>query len=468
MPDRHLFIESITWSAHQLVMRFRLNELSFSTVYWYPDTDLIDLERRFGRLFVERLFVHAALFEGNKIASLRPRTVNLGPYAHHHTEALEKLWSTVFHNVWAQWRYENGLPKEQPPRFASSPEKNGNDPVRRDRDGKNVLLFCGGGKDSLVSMKLLERADIPFASFAYASSVYGPAKPQFRLIDRLLDQGKPARRHQQIVMDDFFDAPVLDLFGDEIGVHTITAAETPSSIFATLPLLLAHGYSHAVMGHEASANRGNLIWSETGEDVNHQWGKSVEAERLLDEYVRSQLVSDIGVFSVLMPIHDVVIFELLRRDESAIGATHSCNIAKPWCKRCPKCAYVWLNYRAHLSQKPVEDLFGEDLLEVPDNYAFFHDMVGLGKHTPFECIGQVEESRLALALCKTRGLLGPTGQKLAAQLPPLDVHGVLETFTRVDAESARLPDEFAQGIVTQMNDAAISCRERILRQLEGN
>ncbi len=36
---------------------------------------------------------------------------------------------------------------------------------------------------------------------------------------------------------------------------------------------------------------------------------------------------------------------------------------------------------------------------------FFHDMVGLGEHTPFECIGQVEESRLALALCRLAPLL---------------------------------------------------------------
>jgi len=465
MRDRRLSLASITWSERELVMRFSLDELSFSTVYWYPDTNLLDLERRFGRDFVERLFVHAALFEVNKIASLRPRTLDLGPYAHHHTEALERLWSTVFHNVWAQWRYENDLPDEKPPRFASEPRKGGGEPVRRDRDSGEVLLFCGGGKDSLVSMKLLERAGIPFASFAYSSSIYGPAKPQFRLIDRLLDQGKPTRRHRQIVMDDFFDAPVLELFGDELGVKTITAAETPSSIFATLPLLLAHGYSHAVLGHEASANRGNLVWDATGEDVNHQWGKSVEAERLLDEYVRSELVSDIGVFSVLMPVHDVVIFELLRRDEAALGATHSCNIAKPWCKRCPKCAYVWLNYRAHLSDEPVAAMFGEDLLEVPDNHAFFHDIVGLGEHTPFECIGQVEESRLALALCEARGLLGPRGRALAARMPRLDAGAVLASFARVDPGSARLPQGFGPPIVAQMHEAAASCRERVLALL---
>jgi hypothetical protein len=58
--------------------------------YRYPDVDLIDLDRRFGREFMGRIHIHSALFEINKIASLRPHVLDLGPYAHHHTEALER------------------------------------------------------------------------------------------------------------------------------------------------------------------------------------------------------------------------------------------------------------------------------------------------------------------------------------------------------------------------------------------
>ena len=149
MRDRILTIESITWSEHQLVMRFSLDELAFSTVYWYPDTDLLGLERRFGRGLVERMFVHAALFEVNKIASLRPRILDLGSYARYHTVALERLWTTVFHKVWAQWRYENDLPHEGPPRWASAAVADGKRPGCRDRDAGEMLLFCGGGSHRL-------------------------------------------------------------------------------------------------------------------------------------------------------------------------------------------------------------------------------------------------------------------------------------------------------------------------------
>lgn len=463
--ERRLRLESVTWSQHQLVMRFGFDALSFSTVYWYPDVDLLDLDRRYGRGFMERVHVHAALFEINKIASLRPRSLDLGPYARHHTVALERLWRAVFDRVWAQWRYENDLPDERPPAWLSHPVAASGAPLRRDRRADELLLFCGGGKDSLVAMKLLERGGLPFASYAYASSAYGAARRQLELIDWLLDHGAARRRHRQIVIDDFIDAPVLDLYGEALGVRTFTAAETPSSIFGALPVLLDRGYPAAVLGHEASANRGNLVWPRTGEEINHQWGKSLAAERLLDDYLRAELVEDLGVFSVLMPIHDVVIFELLRRDQPALPATHSCNVHKPWCRRCPKCAYVWLGYRAHLPAPAALAVLAEDLLEVPDNQGFFRDLLGLGAHTPFECIGHIEESRLALALCAARGLLGPCGRALAAELPPLDVPPVLDRYLRVDLDAARLPAALAASVAPQMHDAAAAARDRITMTL---
>ncbi len=442
-------------------MRFGFDELAFQTVYWYPDVDLDELDRRYGRDVMERIHVHSALFEVNKLASLRPRVLDLGPYARHHTRALQQLWQAIYRGVWAQWRYENDLPDEPGPVWHGAPVAAHTRPVARDHRSDAALLFCGGGKDSLVAMKLLERAEVPFASHAYAASTYGTAAPQLALIDGLLGHGAARARHRQIVLDDFFDAPVLDLYGAELGVHTLTAAETPSSVFAALPILLAHGYTHAVLGHEASANRGNLVWARTGEEINHQWGKSLAAECLLDAYIRQELIADAGVFSVLMPIHDVVIFELLRRDLDALAATHSCNQRKPWCCRCAKCAYVWLGYRAHLPAAPVTSMFSEDLLEVPASAAFFRDLVGLGAHTPFECVGQVEESRLALRLCQARGLLGPAGAALARSLPDLDLAPLLDRFLAVNMAQARIPASIASGIESQMRSAATSARERI-------
>lgn len=459
-----LVLERIVWSRHQLTARFALGDLAFHTAYWYPDTDLVALARRYGHDFMERVHLHTALFDGLKLTSLRPSTIDLGPYARHHTVALEALVRAIHHGVWAQWRYENDLPHEPLAPFVSTPIASRATPVQRSSVASEVLLFCGGGKDSLVAMKLLERAHIPYASLGYAASAYGPAAPQHALLDGLLDVGVPVRRHRQTVLDDFTDAPVIELHGEAFGTRSVTAAETPSSMFAALPIALDRGYSHMVLGNEASANRGNLLWHRTGEEVNHQWGKSLAAERLLDRYIRDELVADLGVFSVLMPLHDVLIFELLRRDEGAVARTHSCNVRKPWCRRCPKCAYVWLGMRAHLDPHTTDAIFGEDLLEAPENEHHFRGLCGLGEHVPFECVGRVEESRLALALCHARGILGPRGAALAASLPPISAPP--EVFS-VALDRAALPSEFVARLAPQMLAAETSARARIGELLVG-
>lgn len=456
--SRVLRLERLRWSRHQLVMGFEIGDLSFSTVYWYPTVDLRALDARYGERAMERIHLHSALFEANKLVSLRPDTIDLGPWARHHTAALEQLWQTVLHHVWGQWRYEHDLPGEPRIRFEQAPAAPRGQALRRDDVRDEALVFCGGGKDSLVMMRLMERAGLPFSTYAYSSSVYGPAEPQERLLDGLLARCAGRARHSQRVLDDLFDAPVLALHGAEFGVSTLTAAETPSSVFGALPVALAHGYHRLVLGHEASANRGNLIWSRTGEEVNHQWGKSIHAERLLADYLRRELVEDLGLLSLLMPLHDVLIFELLRGDLDALPATHSCNVAKPWCRRCAKCAYVWLGYRAHLPDHDVRALFPEELTEIPANRLHFEELLGLGEHTPFECVGQVEEARLALALCGARGLLGPEGRRLLDRVGPVDRAG-LEPFLTLQA--SRLPEDYAAALGPLLAAASASARARV-------
>ena len=465
---RTLRIDGIHWSRHQLSMRFSVGDLQFNTSCWYPTIDLEALDRRLGRDFMERVHLHTALFEANKLVSLRPDRLDLGPYTRHHTAALERLWQTVLNKVWGQWRYEHDLPGEPRVRWVSAPSPSGG-PIFCDRgeDGTGAipeaLVFCGGGKDSLVMMRLMERAGLPFSVYTYTSNVYGPAAPQERLLDGLLARlsGHPAPHlhHRTRVLDDLVDAPVLELHGREYGVRSLTAAETPASVFGALPVVLAGGFRRMVLGHEASANRGNLWWARGGEEINHQWGKSLEAERLLADYLKEELIADLELFSLLMPLHDVLIFELLRQDIAALPATHSCNVQKPWCRRCAKCSYVWLSCRAHLPDPDVRAVFPEELTEIPENRIHFEQLLGLAAHTPFECVGQVEEARLALALCGRRGLLGAEGRRLLDRIGPLDTAG-LEPFLTL--QPARLPPDFDAALRPALAAAAASARARII------
>ena len=451
-------------SRHQLVVRHGLDDLSFTTTYWYADADLPALEARYGREAMERIYFHITAFEANKLISLRPERLDLGPFTRFHSRAFTDLWRTVAHHVWGQWRYEHDDPDYWGPEPVSAPAASTAGPLELERvsEGPETLSFCGGGKDSLVAMRLLERAGIAFDSLAYSSTVYGQAGPQHELIDRLLGHTAVGKRRRLWMMDDFLDSPVTALH-PELGSRYLLAAETPASVVAALPLALTHGYRHLVVAHEHSADFGNLTWSQTGEEVNHQWGKSLEAERLLADYVRSELVEDVDYFSLLKPIDDTLIFNLLDGDETAVRATHSCNVRKPWCCRCPKCAYVWLGYMAFLPATEVEPIFGENLLDLPENQLTYRQMLGLEEHTPFECIGTVGETRLAFALCHRKGLEGRAMQTFVEEVPEVDVEDALARYLQIHPRH-RIPPRVFSSVEPLLARAADQAARRI-RQL---
>lgn len=461
---RVLTLENIAAHRAQLTATFACAGYGFSTNVWYHDVDLDALRARCGADAIDRILFHIVVFQINAIASLRPDVLDLGAWARFHTERLEKLWRTVFRRVWAQWRYEHDLPDYEGPTFASRPVADPGGPLAIGGSAEvQALAFCGGGKDSLVAMKLLERAGVSHASLAYSHSMYGRAEPQHRLIDALLDavprprDGRLRRRHRQSMFDDFMDAPVLAL-APELGVRSLIAAETPASMFGAVPILLAHGYRWMVLAHEHSANVGNLIWDRTGEDVNHQWGKSREAELLLDGYLREALLSDARYFSLLQPIHDALIFQILAADPDGVERTHSCNVEKPWCERCPKCAYVWLNYMAHLPLERVRPLFRTNLLDTEENQLSFKQMLGLEAHTPFECIGQIDEVKLAFELCRRKGLRGRAMEVYEREVGPIDAAPILDRFLAVHAQHSTAPEPLASRVLARMREVAADAR----------
>lgn len=454
---RTLHLANVHRGADCVVAACELEDLRFHVTIWYEDVDLDALARRYSEDFLERLGVHIALFQLNAVASLRPEAITLGRYARHLTAELVDLWRVVFRNVWAQWRWEHDLPAYEP-RFLD-PVQPAPPPGEVDPGPTELLAFCGGGKDSLVALKLLERARVPFATLGYAHSIYGTAEPQHALLDRVGAATSRTRAERQWIIDDVLDAPVARL-RPALGVRYLLAAETPASVFAALPLALARGYRGLVVAHEASANSGNLVWDKTGEEVNHQWGKGWEAEQLLDGYVQRALLSNVRYFSVLQPVHDEVIFELLARDAHLAPLTHSCNLAKPWCGRCAKCAYVWLQMMAHLPRETVDATFGRDVGEDPANERWFHEMLGLADHTPFECVGSADEARLALTLARGRGVDGPRLSAYAARVGPVDVPALARPLVALGATHG-MPPHVAAGVMPQLEAAAHAAAVRL-------
>src|SRR4051794_14607545 len=102
-------------ARHDLTFEYQVEDLRFTTSLHYPDCDLLALEDRYGASLLERVYFHIAAFEINKLVSLAPAAVDFGPYRHLVDQEFAALWTTIVRKVWAQWRYENDRPFQEPP-----------------------------------------------------------------------------------------------------------------------------------------------------------------------------------------------------------------------------------------------------------------------------------------------------------------------------------------------------------------
>lgn len=458
---RTLRLLDITQAPAHLHLSYEVAGLRFGNTIWYEDVDFDDLAARFGRDQIRNICFHIAAFEINKLCSLKPAVIDWGPFADLATPSFKALWERIYRNVWAQWRFENDEPDYHGPAMTASEDFNTPAVIAGHAHTDRFLSFCGGGKDSLVAMKLLSDVGADFGTLAYSTSFYGLAKLQHRLIEKLIDNYGVKTRHRQWIFDDFLDSPVLELRPD-LKVKTVTAAETPSSVFGALPYVLKHGYRYVSLAHERSADAPQVVWDKTGEPVNHQWGKSYEAESLINTYIQNVLVRDFSYFSILKPVYDVSIFAALRGSEHAVVHTHSCNIEKPWCRRCAKCLYVWLGYTAFLGPETVRGAFGdENLYDVKDNVFLFRQLVGLESQLPFECIGEADEAALFMTMARSKGYRGRAFDACAEAIKSLKMGEVLDRYLAVGLSDAGIPDTIREKLGDVLKNNALAARAYI-------
>jgi hypothetical protein len=426
--EKRLVLEACIATGHDLLMSFSAAGRRLTKRYRYFDVDFENLRARYGSDFIDRLCFHIMALEAIPLAGFQPVELDLGPFARFHNTRFERLWRMIFAKAGAQWRYQNGLPNYLGPAFPLPRSETPFTPVCLEVGPVETLCFCGGGKDSLAAMKLFESAGLAFSSYSYSHPAYGASKTQFALIESLLDVNAPERRH------------CVEIETASVAEGGGLCAETPISIFAALPVALQHGYRSLVLGNERSADEPNLKWLQTGEFVNHQWGKSLEAELLIGGYVREELISNLHCFSVLRSMHDPVIFSFLRRFPNAVKETHSCNHQKPWCFQCAKCAYVGLGFAAYLPRDLARQIVPADLFDSLANQIFFRQLLGLEAHKPFECVGGAGETRLAFEICRSRGFRG-RAIDLCDKQAAYDIAELAQFYSEIAPPSKSFPSE---------------------------
>ncbi len=254
---------------------------------------------------------------------------------------------------------------------------------------KKVLVPFGGGKDSAVSVALLQDLKIPFGMFMlrhfpaverFAKKIDG----DYLVVDRRLSQN-------------FFEfSEKKALYHGHVPFTSITSA-------VAVVVAILYGFSDIILSDEKSASEENITY--LGMKVNHQWSKSLEFEELFSQYVTKYVDSSIRYFSLLRGFSELKIAQIFSKHEEFFSYFQSCNMSfrfgkeakmPEWCNKCPKCLFTFIMLGAWISKKELIGIFQKNLYNDASLLPLFLELLGISGHKPFECVGTTKEVSMAL------------------------------------------------------------------------
>jgi len=304
--------------------------------------------------------------------------------------ALSAFLHHLYSRGLAECRYVNDLRGRQIPPFPST----GSHAPQAGAAGlgERPLVPIGGGKDSIVTLEAVRLAGREPLLFSVGNP---PA------VDRTVAvAGLP-----HVWVTRALDPGLLELNrrGALNGHVPVTAVVSCLAVIAAL----VHGAGAVVMADERSASVGSLTWD--GVEVNHQYSKSWDFERRFAAIVASHVAADLDYFSLLRPWSELAIARRFAGLPAYHRAFVSCNRAflldrdrrtPSWCGDCPKCRFVALALAPFLDRDRIVSIMGSDLLGDATQLTGFAALLGIEADKPLECVGEVEESRVAMRLLR--------------------------------------------------------------------
>lgn len=296
----------------------------------------------------------------------------------------------VYQEGLSQYAYENGLHRNDLAHFEATGEVEGAVPTYA---GDGIVSLQSGGKDSLLTASFLNERRIKFASL-YLSN--GPSYPAF--IEGVGDE--------LIVIKRFIDKEALKRAAAEGAKNGhVPITYIVMAIALVQAVLTGKNTVLTSVGHE-----GEELHATVGDlSVSHQWSKTWHAEQQFGEYVRRYISPELRIGSPLRRYSELRIAELFAKKawKSYGHDFSSCNrinytqgndnTTLRWCGECSKCANSYLLFVPFVDPAELKSLFnGQDLFEKPLLEQTFKGLLGVDNvQKPFECIGEIEELRLA-------------------------------------------------------------------------
>ncbi|MBI2013252.1 MAG: hypothetical protein HYS87_00205 [Candidatus Colwellbacteria bacterium] len=315
-----------------------------------------------------------------------PKRIEIADYSL--TPEQAKFWDKVYKLGLGEFFYQNRIDFRGLINFPVSARRPRTTHYKLHTSNKSLLLF-GGGKDSLVSLELLKKHKfnftplivVPTARLKLAKKI---APPKSMIVLRQLDPQLTALNTRK------------DVYNGHVPV---------SAVFAFVGELTAilYGLRYVIASNERSSNYGNVKY--LGEEANHQWSKSIEFERIMQNYASKYINPGITYFSLLRSLYEIKIAEIFSKYTKYLRKFSSCNRAIKiweqtgklnWCGVCPKCAFVFTILIPFVSKNKLVSIFGKNLLADRTLVPLYKELLGISRFKPFECVGAPEEVKFAL------------------------------------------------------------------------
>lgn len=297
------------------------------------------------------------------------------------------FYKKVFYLGLGEFRYLNNIEikKEDLFEFFIDNEK---ESVILDNNYNNegFLIPIGGGKDSVVTIEMLRNENCGYF-------LLNPREANIKC-QKVVDPNT----NKTINVTRRIDSKLINLNSSYLNGHIpITGILS----FLTYFIAFITSKKYVAFSNESSASEATVI----GTDINHQYSKSYDFESDFTNYANEFLNLNVHVFSYLRALNELQITKEFSKKEQYHTIFRSCNAGSKsgvWCNNCPKCLFVYIMLYAFLTKEEMLNIFKEDLLDKESLKDIFIELIGESIKKPFECVGTIEEVRLALNIISNK------------------------------------------------------------------
>ncbi len=264
-------------------------------------------------------------------------------------------------------------------------KKKVDDTHKIDHEKSGCLIPVGGGKDSNVTLELLNH--IKEDNLCYMIN--------YKLTAMLCAKAAGYQEDEILIANRSLDKKLLDM-----NKEGYLNGHTPfSAIVAFSSVLSAFLFDkkYVVLSNESSANESTVV----GTEVNHQYSKSYKFEQDFIEYEKQYVNSKVHYFSLLRPFSEFQIAKFFAKQEKYHSVFRSCNVGSKedkWCCNCSKCLFVYIILSPFLSLEHLAKVFGSDMLNNESLIPIFDQLIGSAPEKPFECVGTCDEVNTAICM----------------------------------------------------------------------